>query len=228
MKYSRKTKFKICIYSILILFIGSIGALYLSQNCENLNPVAIKIKAYFGNAEAQRVLGYFYMMGENVEKNSATAVEWLEKSAEKENSEAIMLLGHIYEHAQGVEKDETKSSEYYIKAAKLGHMLAQYYVGNMYYYGKYLEKDKVKALAWYACSALQQDEKDISFQSILVELLPKDMSATEVQKSKVLARYYFENYIKPYNNKLKSLDIDNKLSELITEDYPKQYNLVKE
>lgn len=106
-----------------------------------------------GDAESQCLLGECYYLGRGVEKDTARAMEWLEKAALQGNRDAQYNLGALYE--EGVEADMDKASKWYRKAAEQGDVNAQYRLAKylMRIAGTAEEVDQ--AIEWYRKAAEQ-------------------------------------------------------------------------
>ena len=61
-----------------------------------------------GDPTAQFAVGVSYAVGAGVKKDSAKALQWLEKSANQGNHEAQIFLGRMYFVGQGVKKNQIK------------------------------------------------------------------------------------------------------------------------
>ncbi|KAF9110238.1 hypothetical protein BGX30_008047, partial [Mortierella sp. GBA39] len=74
-----------------------------------------------GSAFALNSIGTLYHHGRGVPQDSAKAMEWFLKSAEKENDVALYNVGVLYKNGDGVPQDYTKAAEWLSKAADRGH-----------------------------------------------------------------------------------------------------------
>ena len=77
-------------------------------------------------------------MGQGVEPNYITAIEYYEQAVKLGNPLAMRRLGFLYE-GQGVEQNYTKAIEYYKQAAKLGISCAIISLGFLYEEGQGVE-----------------------------------------------------------------------------------------
>jgi TPR repeat protein len=73
-----------------------------------------------GNPCAKLMVGYMYLIGDNVEIDYKKALEWYQKSAELDNVDAIYGLACIYEEGIIVKKDFVKAMNLYQYAINLG------------------------------------------------------------------------------------------------------------
>jgi len=76
--------------------------------CESVNNLDQRFQelikqAEQGDAIAQANLGYYFHIGEGVEKNLEEAVKWYRKGAEQGNSDGEFNLGYCYHFGQGIE-----------------------------------------------------------------------------------------------------------------------------
>jgi TonB family protein len=74
-----------------------------------------------GEAESQYLLGRTFLDGDEVGKNPAAALSWLQKAAEQENAESEYLLGKMYEEGRGVVQDRKEAVIWFSKAAEHGN-----------------------------------------------------------------------------------------------------------
>jgi TonB family protein len=74
-----------------------------------------------GEAESQYLLGRTFLDGDEVGKNPAAALSWLQKAAEQENAESEYLLGRMYEEGRGVVQDRKEAAIWFSKAAEHGN-----------------------------------------------------------------------------------------------------------
>ena len=73
-------------------------------------------------AECQ--VGYFYLEGLGVEKDTAKALYWTERAAKHGDRDGQYNLGWFYEEGIGTERDVEKAKYWYERAAEQGHELA--------------------------------------------------------------------------------------------------------
>ena len=79
-----------------------------------------------GNPAAQFFVGYFYMLGEGVDLNSAEAVSWLESAVNNGYMHAASFLADLLEvGADGVDADPTRAADLYWLALQRGDATAQ-------------------------------------------------------------------------------------------------------
>lgn len=104
------------------------------------------------NPAAMNILGYYYLIGNGVEKNEKKAVSLFEKSIVKPHEDigrAYNNLGYCYEHGLGVEADINKAFQYYYNAA-INHDSNSYVnLAECYELGKGTEEQLDSALFWY-------------------------------------------------------------------------------
>ena len=114
--------------------------------------------AKYSVEEAQCMLGILYAEGDGVPQDYATAFEWFQKSAEKDNEEAQFYLGMFYYNGDGVPQDYAKAAEWYQKVAEQGHVKAQFLLGGLYLCGEGVPEDFAQAAMWLKKAATQGDE----------------------------------------------------------------------
>lgn len=100
---------------------------------------------------AQGVLGYFYIVKEDVKK----AFIWYKRSAEQGLDSSQYVLGNWYLNGVGVEVDEEQALEWFKKAAEQGHVEAQNMLGRCYEEGWGTVKDEEEAFQWFKKAAEQ-------------------------------------------------------------------------
>ena len=108
-----------------------------------------------GNANAQFVLGSFYLLGTGVSKDYEKAVFWLEKAANQGHAEAQFSLGNCYESGIGVPKDIKKAMSWMEKAAMQGYANAQCALGLYYAFNVDGKENYDKAVSWFEKAASQ-------------------------------------------------------------------------
>lgn len=91
---------------------------------------SVRKRAEAGDAAAQRVLGFRYSLGVDVEKDEAAAFEWTQKAAQQGDAKAMFNLGNDYATGKGVEADATEARRWFRKAAEA--LLAQVGKGEMF------------------------------------------------------------------------------------------------
>jgi len=89
-----------------------------------------------GNAKAQVNLGFMYLNGIGVEKDTSKAVKLFSLASEKDNAKAQYFLGEAYLHGDGIEKNENKSFVLLKKSAEQGEVDAQAALGFAYSLGQ--------------------------------------------------------------------------------------------
>ncbi len=130
-----------------------------SQNDSNKEFVfELLMKSYnLGNYKAAYAIGTWYLFGEYVKKNFATAFTYLKYAADGGVADACIDLAVSYETGKGVKKDKHQAFIYYLKAFFLGHKKASYEVGRHYYYGLSVPKNIEIAKVWLN---LTEEDKD--------------------------------------------------------------------
>jgi TPR repeat protein len=77
------------------------------------------------DAIAQSKLGYHYINGIGISKNTELAVSWFKKSAEQGFVEAQYNLGTCYEEGKGINVNIQQAKYWYGKAAEQGFEVAR-------------------------------------------------------------------------------------------------------
>jgi TPR repeat protein len=123
----------------------------------------IKAKAENGDADSLSLIGGCYQYGFlGQPTNSAEAVKWCRRAADRGFARAQWSLGRMYSEGNGVRKSTAEAIKWYRKAAEQGYVLAQTTLGMMYYFGNDVigndvSKDYDEALKWNRKAAAQGD-----------------------------------------------------------------------
>lgn len=124
----------------------------------------LKAWAEKGDADAQLELGRMFMSGEDIPKDEAKGVEWIQKAAAQKHLEAQFILGLVYEGGMGVKKDEAKAVEWYRKSAENGFAPAQHTLAIALELGRGVAKNPEEATQWLQKAA---DQDHAPAQTIL-------------------------------------------------------------
>jgi TPR repeat protein len=129
---------------------------------------AVRKKADAGDADAQALLGAFYLAGCVVDRDDKAAVNWLRKAAEQGNPQGACGLGLAYfvlvmddGSSKGLSEETRDAYETRFKviykwihaAAKKGHAPALHLVGLAHYWGVGVKEDEAEAFKWTEQSA---------------------------------------------------------------------------
>lgn len=131
---------------------GKQAASFLSD--EQVFAISLK-KAEAGDAKEQVFVGLAYETGEGVPKDTAKAIEWLEKGAAQGDALGQGSLGRMYLYGLGIPKDVAKALDWSKKAAEQGLAPGLYQLGEIYKHGEGVPKDDVKAFECYQKAAQQ-------------------------------------------------------------------------
>ena len=93
----------------------------------------------------------------NYTGDSAEAVKWFHKVAEKGVSAGEFELGRAYFQGNGVSQDSTEVAKWFLKAAARGHVSAQFNIGMMYLQGNGVLEDYSEAVKWLRKAAGRGD-----------------------------------------------------------------------
>ena len=132
-----------------------LGEQYLNKGDVERAVSCFKKSAEFGNAKAQRRLGYFYFWGEGIREDKQEAVKWYRLAADQGNAEAQRRLGYCYFWGEGIREDKREAVKWYRLAADQGDAEAQGWLGYCYYFGEGIREDKREAVKWYRLAADQ-------------------------------------------------------------------------
>ena len=132
-----------------------LGEQYLNKGDVERAVSCFKKSAEFGNAKAQRRLGYFYFWGKGIREDKREAVKWYRLAAGQGNAEAQRRLGYCYYVGKGIREDKREAVKWYRLAADQVNAEAQWRLGYCYYVGKGIREDKREAVKWYRVAAAQ-------------------------------------------------------------------------
>jgi TPR repeat protein len=114
-----------------------------------------KLQAEYGDVVSEYNLGNCYYNGQGTQPDTAEAVIWFNKAADKGLPQAQYNLAIAYYVGKGVGQDFAKAFTYFKKAADQGLAPAEHKVGLCYYFGEGVDKDYGKAFAWARKAAWQ-------------------------------------------------------------------------
>ena len=97
------------------------------------------------NGEAYSCLGYCYLNGIGIEKDSVKAVDCFKKAVDQENNDAKTLLGICYQNGAGIERDDAEAVRLF-ESASYEDEQARYCLGVCYAYGFGTNVDLRKAI----------------------------------------------------------------------------------
>ena len=92
----------------------------------------LKAEKEMENKSTELTIGTMYAKGQGVEQNEDKAVEWLTKSAKKDNAIAYQKLGAIYADENSKYFDINKAVKCLEQSAKIGNHFANYQLGKIY------------------------------------------------------------------------------------------------
>lgn len=102
--------------------------------------------AELGQADAQNILGYFYLNGKRgIKRDLQKGGQWYELAAAQGNVDALINLGEIYYSGTQVPLDYARAFEFFERAAKMGKSRALNYLAWMYTNGQFVDTDCRKA-----------------------------------------------------------------------------------
>ncbi|MEE1155551.1 MAG: MobP3 family relaxase [Acutalibacteraceae bacterium] len=92
----------------------------------------LKAEKEMENKSTELTIGTMYAKGQGVAQNEDKAVEWLTKSAKKDNAIAYQKLGAIYADENSKYFDINKAVKCLEQSAKIGNHFANYQLGKIY------------------------------------------------------------------------------------------------
>ncbi len=125
--------------------------------------------------ESQRILGQFFLSGNNVPQSYKEALHWYELAAMGGDAEAQSELAFLYFTGKFVGKDYDKARHWFEIAARKGYPLAQYNMGILWYTGNGVSGvDIKKAYAWFNIAAANGHPSGTAAKSFLETVLSTD------------------------------------------------------
>jgi FkbH-like protein len=106
-----------------------------------------------GGAEAQCILAWACLTGDNCEQDEAMAAFWFEKSARAGWVGSQLQLGSMYYEGVGVPQHHEKAAAWLRLAAEAGDGEAQFRIACMFWRGEGIARDRAAALDWYRKAA---------------------------------------------------------------------------
>lgn len=149
----------------------------------------VKKAAEAGDAGAQFKLGEALLLdpGRSAEV-SASAVRWLQMSAENGNTEAMIVLGRLSRTGVGILQNFGNASKWIQTAAARGNPEGMLEMGRLYRDGVGVDKDPVRAYVWFnrASAARNLDavrERDLIARTLTFEELKEAQNQSSAPDS---------------------------------------------
>jgi TPR repeat protein len=169
------TRLSLALFSFIVIF-GLSANTAQAQGGPRFNVTELETYAKRGDADAQFELGLRMITGEEMKKDPAAGLQWMEKAANQKHLRAQFVMGSLYEDGAGVKKDESKAVEWYRKSADNGFAPAQFAVAMAYDLGKGIKQDPVKATEWLEKAA---DQNHPQSQTALAAKLERGVGVTK-------------------------------------------------
>ena len=128
-----------------------------------------------------------YKEGRAVPQDDQLAVQWYRKAAEQGNASGQNNLGWMYKEGRGVPQDDQLAVQWYRKAAEQGNASGQNNLIWMYKEGRGVPKNYVYAYMWMNIAAFGGAFEQRPLNA-LQKILEKEMTPSQIQKAKELAR----------------------------------------
>lgn len=142
-------------------------------------PVAIRLAAEAGFADAQTVYGQMLLDGDGVEQDQRAAIGWFGKAAEQGHAMAINMIGRCYDLGWGVETDKARAAQWFKIAADLGLDWGLYNYATLLALGQGVPEDKPLALTLLRQAAAMGNPKAVNFVGSFYEdgwVVERDMT----------------------------------------------------
>lgn len=146
------------LFLALISFIVLLGLspnLASAQGGPRFDVSELESLAKRGDADAQFELGLRMITGQDMKKDEAAGLQWMEKAANQKHLRAQFVMGSLFEDGVGVKKDESKAVDWYRKSADNGFAPAQFAMAMAYDLGRGIKQDPAKATEWLQKAADQ-------------------------------------------------------------------------
>jgi hypothetical protein len=158
-----------------------------SHNYEREVKILIPL-ADRGSISAQYMLGGCFLEGRGVKVDKERAFYWYLKAAESGDSYSQLAVGMSYEHGEGTKKDINTAIVWYKKSAEQDNPYAQFRLGNIYFTDEYIPRNIVLARMWTELSDSGLPDSDPLKKGMpdVLEIIDKDMTATQIAKSQQL------------------------------------------
>ena len=105
--------------------------------------------AELGNSVSQTQVGFMYMEGIGISKDTEKGIYWMKKAADNQSAMAECNLAEYYASGYGVPKDDNKAVEYLLRASKHGDDLAALLLAKRYEAGQGVPPNSAKAYDQY-------------------------------------------------------------------------------
>jgi hypothetical protein len=124
-----------------------------------------------GYAQAQLIVGTYYLQGQGVAQNDAEALKWLRLAAEQDHALAQFAVAGFYLRGKVVTNDIAEARKWYTRAAEQGLDHAQNSLGYCCAIGAGGVQDLVEAYKWYAL-ALTKTNRDavVNMRTLLPQM----------------------------------------------------------
>ena len=120
---------------------------------DNRTTDELQHSAEAGDLTAATLLGFRYLMGEDVEPNLRLAHKWILQAAQNGEATACVLLSHLYADGRGVSQDFTEAFRWSLTAARVGSLEGAFNVGAAYRFGQGVSQDFDSATQWLSAVA---------------------------------------------------------------------------
>jgi FkbH-like protein len=150
-----------------------------------------RVAAEAGNAEAQSILGWALLTGDDCEADAVSAFTWFMKSAQTGFVPAQLQLGIMYRDGVGVAADESLALEWLTRASEGGNADARSLLETPSAQEFDVEQDSAEdAVPWYRVSA---EAGDPEAQNILAWAC---LTGDKCEKDEAVAAFWFEKSAK--------------------------------
>ncbi|MEN3931198.1 tetratricopeptide repeat protein [Microvirga sp. W0021] len=120
--------------------------------------------------DAQHALGFLYLQGRGLEKNSEEAAKWFLRAADNGSIAGEVEYAILAYKGEGMPANAELAAKYFKRAAYKGNAIAQNRLARLYAVGRGVPQDKVEAASWHMLAAskgladawLDADLRDLS------------------------------------------------------------------
>jgi hypothetical protein len=128
-----------------------------TNNRETDEFILVLNQAGLGNADAQYILGTWYLEGQEISHDIEKAIEWLQKASEQGHSQAQFNLGTIFHDVEGDYFNTELAFKWFLNSATQGFSDAQVSLGSIYFEGDGVSQNIQEAVNWFQKAAEQGD-----------------------------------------------------------------------
>lgn len=123
------------------------------NDTKNDGEIGLKLFEKSANLDymlAQSQMGYIYLRGTFVGKDTLKAIAWFKEAAKKGNAKSKNLIAYYYQIGKYLPINQELAFKMFMETAKTGDQEGIYQIGNCYEQGWGVDKDNQKALEYFS------------------------------------------------------------------------------